>query len=121
MLNCACHSSSLLWSGYDILRESAVENKAPIKGIGIEARSAVGRVTELRGLLSGVRTVVWEKAEKVRNTVCTDGKRMEMKSSEPRKSLNREHERIARGEAREAYIGNHLCLFASLLSATVDR
>lgn len=47
--------------GYDILRVSAVEKREPIKGIGIDARNAVGRTREWNGF-GGVRRVVLEKA-----------------------------------------------------------
>lgn len=61
LLSCACHSWSVFCTGYDILRVSAVEKREPIKGIGIDARNAVGRTREWNGF-GGVRRVVLEKA-----------------------------------------------------------
>ena len=55
--NCACHSESLFCTGYDILRESAVEKRAPRKGIvGIDFRGSAGREMDASGL-DGVRTL----------------------------------------------------------------
>lgn len=64
-LSCACHSLSLLCTGCDMFRVSAVENRAPRNGIvGIDARRAkVGRIAAVAFNVDGVaRRVVLLKA-----------------------------------------------------------
>ena len=62
---------------FDILRDSAVENRAPTKGMGIEARSAApGLAIEVKGVGGVVRSVVLESVKSVRTKVGSDGRRI---------------------------------------------
>lgn len=57
-LKTACHSLSLFCTGCDILRFSAVENRAPRKGIvGIDFRGSAGRASDANGFGGVLRTL----------------------------------------------------------------